>query len=128
MVTTVTTTRHALSIGWHPDVPNPMTPAEVREGLAAAQAKVAAAGHVLELCLLGDEPADLERIESALRDRRHDAIVVGAGIRLQPKHHLLFERIVNLVHRAAPQAAICFNTTPVDTADAVLRWISGETK
>jgi hypothetical protein len=50
---------------------------------------------------------------------------VGAGIRLQPHHHLLFEKIVNIVHEHAPQARICFNTTPLDTSDAVLRWISG---
>ena len=52
--------------------------------------------------------------------------VVGAGIRLQAKHHLLFETIVNLVHREAPAAAIGFNTTPLDTADAVLRFIEGD--
>ncbi len=105
-----------------------MTPAQVRQGLDAAQAKVAASGHVLDLCLLRDEPADLALIESTIRSLRYDAIVVGAGIRLQAQHHLLFEKIVNIVHRAAPQAAICFNTTPVDTSGAVLRWISGDTK
>src|SRR5437868_3961891 len=103
-----------------------MTPEDVRQGLNAAKEQVAAAGHVLELCLLRDEPADLALIESTLRGKRYDAIVVGAGIRLQPKHHRLFEKIVNLVHRAAPDAAICFNTTPIDTSDAVLRWIQGE--
>jgi hypothetical protein len=119
----VATTKHTLSIGWHPDVPNPLTPDEVRRGLEAAQEKMAAAGHVLELCLLRDEPADLALIEMTLRRRRWDVIVVGAGIRLQPKHHLLFEKIVNMVHREAPTAAIGFNMTPIDTADAVLRWI-----
>jgi hypothetical protein len=82
---------------------------------------VKAAGHSLDLCLLRDEPADIARIEATLRGRRYDAIVVGAGIRLQAKHHLLFEKIVNIVHREAPGAVICFNTTPIDTSDAVLR-------
>jgi hypothetical protein len=36
---------------------------------------------------------------------------------------LLFEKIVNLVHSLAPDAKICFNTTPADTAEAVQRWI-----
>jgi hypothetical protein len=84
---------------------------------------VEAAGHRLDFCLLRDDPSDIELIETTLRSRRWDAIVVGAGIRLQPKHHLLFERIVNIVHREAPGTPICFNTTPIDTADAVLRWI-----
>jgi hypothetical protein len=124
----MTTSKHALSIGWHPDVPNPLTPEQVRLGLEGARERVAAAGHTLELCLLRDEPADIALIETTLRSRRYDAIVVGAGIRIQPKHHLLFENIVNIVHREAPEAAICFNTTPLDTSDAVLRWIPGETK
>jgi hypothetical protein len=115
--------KRALSIGWHPDVPNPMTPDEVRSGLAAAQEKVKAAGHPLDLCLLLGDGQDEALIERTLRGQRYDIIVVGAGIRLQPKHHLLFERVVNLVHRHAPGAAIGFNTTPIDTADAVLRWV-----
>jgi hypothetical protein len=120
---TTTKPKRALSIGWHPDVPNPMTPDQVRSGLAAAQEKVAAAGHTLDFCFILGEPADGARIEEALRGQPYDIIVVGAGIRLQPKHHLLFEQVVNLVHRDAPRAAICFNTTPSDTSDAVLRWI-----
>jgi hypothetical protein len=36
---------------------------------------------------------------------------------------LLFEKIVNLVLVHAPQARICFNTNPADTAEAVRRWI-----
>jgi hypothetical protein len=35
----------------------------------------------------------------------------------------LFETIINLVHALAPEARICFNTTPADTAEAVQRWI-----
>jgi hypothetical protein len=121
-------TKRALSIGWHPDVPNPMTADDVRRGLTAAQDNVAAAGHRLDLCLLEDEPSDISLVETALRGAHYDAIVVGAGIRLQTKHHLLFEKLVNIVHREAPRAAICFNTTPSDTSDAVLRWIEGDNK
>jgi hypothetical protein len=32
-------------------------------------------------------------------------------------------KVLNLVHRLAPRASICFNTTPADTAEAVRRWI-----
>jgi hypothetical protein len=122
----MSTPKLSLSIGWHPDVPNPMTPDEVRQGLAGAQEKVAAAGHTLELCLLRAQPDDLALVEATLRAKRWHVVVVGAGIRLQAKHHLLFETIVNLVHREAPAAAIGFNTTPLDTADAVLRFIEGD--
>jgi hypothetical protein len=35
----------------------------------------------------------------------------------------LFETIINLIHRLAPSASICFNTTPADTAEVVRRWV-----
>ena len=50
--------------------------------------------------------------------------MIGAGLR-EPRERLhLFERIINLVHLAAPQTRICFNTTPADTAEAVQRWVA----
>jgi hypothetical protein len=56
--------------------------------------------------------------------RHFDCVVIGAGLREPAPRLLLFEKIINLVHSLAPQARICFNTTPADTADAVRRWIS----
>jgi hypothetical protein len=50
--------------------------------------------------------------------------VIGAGLREPSEHLLLFEKILNLVHRLAPNASIAFNTSPVDTADAVERWMA----
>ncbi len=45
-------------------------------------------------------------------------MVIGGGLRIPPKSLALFERVVNTVHKAAPAAAIAFNTRPEDTADA----------
>jgi len=36
---------------------------------------------------------------------------------------MLFEKILNHVHRLAPRASICFNTNPADTTEAVQRWL-----
>ena len=36
----------------------------------------------------------------------------------------LFETILNAIYRAAPNAAIAFNTRPDDSADAAARWLS----
>jgi len=44
-------------------------------------------------------------------------------LRLPPERLLLFEKIINLVHRLAPNARICFNTRPADSAEAVQRWV-----
>jgi len=35
----------------------------------------------------------------------------------------LFERVINLVRRHAPSAAIAFNSTPLDTFVAAARWL-----
>jgi hypothetical protein len=44
--------------------------------------------------------------------------MIGAGLRAAPQ--LLFGKLINLIHAQAPNARICFNTTPADT---VQRWI-----
>ena len=62
---------------------------------------------------------------TALKSKRWDCVVIGAGLRQPPEQLLLFERIVNLVHALAPTASICFNTRPDDTAEAVERWLEG---
>jgi hypothetical protein len=60
---------------------------------------------------------------AALRTKRFDCVVIGAGLRQPAPQLLLFEKIINLVHALAPDAKICFNTNPADTAAAVQRWI-----
>jgi hypothetical protein len=52
-----------------------------------------------------------------------DCVVIGAGVRLPPQGLVLFEAVVNAVHRAAPAATIAFNTRPEDSADAAARWL-----
>jgi hypothetical protein len=49
--------------------------------------------------------------------------MIGAGLREGRERLVLFEKIINLVHRLAPGAPICFNSTPADSAEAVQRWI-----
>ena len=44
---------------------------------------------------------------------------------LHPSYGLLFETLINAVHKAAPGAAIAFNTRPEDSADAAARWLKG---
>jgi hypothetical protein len=43
---------------------------------------------------------------------------------LPPRGLAFFEVVINAVHKAAPTAAIAFNTVPQDTADAAVRWLS----
>lgn len=45
------------------------------------------------------------------------------GVRANPSNLLLFEKMINVVHKHAPRASLCFNTMPGDTAAAVRRWL-----
>lgn len=97
----------------------------LRASLPAALADTIAAGFAAEWCLTDSVWESAEAmIRARLAARTFAAVVIGAGIRTAPPHFLLFERIVNLVHAAAPSAKLCFNTSPNTTADAVLRWLA----
>jgi hypothetical protein len=65
-------------------------------------------------------------VERILKGQAYDCVVIGAGIRLPPPSLSLFETVINAVHRAAPAAAIAFNTRPEDTADAAARWLKAD--
>jgi len=60
-------------------------------------------------------------LEKQLSSAAYDCVVIGAGIRIPPKSLPLLELVINTVHKAAPGAAIAFNTMPEDTADAAAR-------
>ncbi|WAL66824.1 hypothetical protein ORV05_03155 [Amycolatopsis cynarae] len=69
-----------------------------------------------------DESAESALITS-LAERPWDVVVVGGGIRKAEQLLPLFEQIVNLVRRHAPQAAIAFNTSGGDSVEAAQRWL-----
>ena len=70
---------------------------------------------------LGPIPSIYDRVTVALQARSWDCVVVGGGIRTPEEQLELFESIINLIRRYAPKAAIAFNHTPHDLADAVDR-------
>src|ERR1035437_8033326 len=60
--------------------------------------------------------------QASWRLARSKRFVSRTGVRTIPSHFILFERLINVVHEHAPQAKLCFNTKPSDTAEAVQRW------
>jgi hypothetical protein len=58
---------------------------------------------------------------AALAERAWDVVVVGAGIRRTEQLLPLFEQVVNLIHRHAPQAAIAFSTSGADSVGTARR-------
>ena len=115
---------HILVIGLDPyRVPGPWDPKPVADAIEIGMKALADCGFHAEACLVGlDGSDDIEaRVAVALQARSWDCVVVGGGIRGPEEQLELFESIINLTHRHAPQAAIAFNHTPHDLADAAAR-------
>lgn len=120
--------KQILVIGLEPDLVDfsampDLNATKVRAGLEADKARLATLGYEAELCLTDLGATAQAVVAQKLSERSFDCVVIGAGIRTIPAHFLLFEKLVNVVHRGAPAARLCFNTKPSDTAEAVQRWV-----
>jgi hypothetical protein len=62
-------------------------------------------------------------VQNQLKQKRFDCVLIGAGVRTNQTNFMLFEKLINVVHEHAPQAKLCFNQLPSDTAEAVKRWL-----
>ncbi|MET0383592.1 MAG: hypothetical protein ABW032_09245 [Burkholderiaceae bacterium] len=109
-----------------PALPPGFDAAKIHAGISIGMQQMIDRGWEADLCLVQPDASASEAVEQRLAATAYDAVVIGGGIRIPPKSLLLFERLVNAVHQAAPAAALAFNTTPQDTADAAARWIAAE--
>jgi hypothetical protein len=110
-----------LVIGFDPNrlpVPDKDT---IAAALERGQDRFADLGLSGETCLIGMDDQIEAEVTAALRARPWNCVVIGGGIRKPPQALELFELMVNLVRRHAPHAAIAFNTSPEDSADAAAR-------
>jgi len=99
-------------------------PKPVVAAIARGEARFAQYDIEADMCLIAvDEDAEATIVD-ALTRRPYVCVVVGGGIRKHEPYLEFFEKVVNLVRRHAPDAAIAFNGTPEDTADATLRWLT----
>ena len=79
-------------------------------------------GYSAKWCLTDTGETAEQKLTESIASLQPDVVVVGAGVRTDPDHFLLFERIINTIHKKAPQASMAFNTNPFDTIEAVKRW------
>ena len=105
-----------------PALPPGFDAAKIHAGISAGMQQMAAHGWHADLCLVHPDTA-ATTLERQLTIAPYDCVVIGGGIRIPPKSLLLFEALINTVHKCAPLAAIAFNTRPEDTADAAARWL-----
>lgn len=126
--------KNVLFIGQKPDtvdfsdpaLPPGLDAAKIQAGIAAGMKQITECGWHAELCLIRPDESARRAVEQKLADAPYDCVVIGAGIRIPPKSLMLFEALVNSIHKAAPGAFIAFNTNPEDTSDAAGRWIEGD--
>jgi hypothetical protein len=106
-----------------PALPPGFNAEKIQAGIDLAAAKIAERGWIADLCMIPPDAAGMAMLEKQLAGATYDCVVIGGGMRLPPKSLVLFEKVVNAVHKAAPGAAIAFNTNPADTAEAAARWL-----
>ena len=103
--------------------PMNLTAEKIRAGTEAELERLRGLGYAPDGCFvdLGETAASV--VASKLRAKEYACVIIGAGVRANPKYFLLFEKLVNVAHELAPKSRIAFNTKPTDTAEAVRRWI-----
>ena len=107
-----------------PALPQGMGAKKIWAGIDLALKQMTDRGWQADVCLIQPDATAGPTVEQRLATTTYDCVVIGAGVRLPPKNLLLFETIVNAVHKAAPNTSIAFNTVPDDSADAAARWLS----
>ncbi|OLF17108.1 hypothetical protein [Actinophytocola xanthii] len=112
-----------LVVGLDPDRLEGWDPEPVREAIARGRARLDEHGIDADLCLVPVDDTTEGLVVEALTRKEYACVVVGGGIRKHDPYLELFETILNLVRRHAPDAAIAFNRTPEEMAEAALRWL-----
>jgi hypothetical protein len=123
--------RRVLFVGQEPETVDFLDPAlppgfdaaKIHAGIAVGMRQMAERGWHADLCLVRPDGTAGITLERQLAAAAYDCVVIGGGIRIPPKSLVLFELLINAVHKSARNASIAFNSRPEDTADAAARWL-----
>ena len=107
-----------------PALPPGMTAEKIHAGIAITLKQFAERGWESDVALIRPDETAGPTVAGQLASKSYDCVVIGAGVRLPPRGLALFEAVINAIHKAAPGAAIAFNTRPEDSADAAARWLA----
>ena len=119
--------KKVLLVGWHPSVVDyskwpGLTPEKLEKVLRADEAKLNDLGYDASIGFIHSGDTATDQLVSTLKETTYDVVLIGAGVRKDDDHFLVFETLVNVVHEHAPHARIAFNTGPTDSDTAVQRW------
>jgi hypothetical protein len=110
-----------LLIGLDPRKIAGFDPAPVELAIAMGQKRFDDAGIEIDTCLVEIDDAARAIIANALQAKPYGVVVIGGGIRKPDDLVELFEDVIDLIRRHAPQATIAFNTNPITSLDAAKR-------
>ena len=107
-----------------PALPPGMSAEKVYAGVAVALKQFTDHGWESDVCYIRPDETAGPAVERQLHSTNYDCVVVGGGVRLPPRNLALFEVVIDAIRKAAPSAAIAFNSRPDDSADAAARWVA----
>lgn len=119
--------KKVLMVGWHPTVVDyskypGLDAGKLEAALRADEKKLIDLGYDASIGFIFSGETATEQLAETLRKNAFDVVMIGAGVRKDDDHFLTFEKLVNVIHRNAPNANIAFNTGPMDSDAAVRRW------
>ncbi|KAK7949431.1 hypothetical protein PG988_016070 [Apiospora saccharicola] len=124
------TRRSVAFIGLHSDAPFPEsfvqkygTADELQAKLDSEIARANKAGFdiVLHHIDLDKATKDLAKLEEELKRGKYQGVMIGAGVRTISEHTVLFETLVNMCRRFAPDIPLMFNSEPGTNCEALER-------
>src|SRR5215510_5261540 len=86
-----------------------LTAESVRAYLDTAHRSFAGSGIDADMCLVGFEESEAEKVARQLSTARYDVVVIGAGLRAPDETVRLLEKVLQAVRNHAPGARIAFN-------------------
>lgn len=121
-------TKKVLMVGWHPSVVEyakypGLTPEKLESALRADERKLNDQGYDASIDFIFSGETATDQITRRLKEYTYDVVLIGAGVRRDDDHFLIFEKLVNIVHEHAPKSRIAFNTGPTDSDAAIERWV-----
>ncbi|WP_227287068.1 hypothetical protein [Boseongicola sp. H5] len=120
-------TKTVLMVGWHPTVVDyakypGLTADKLEAALRPDEKKLNDLGYTASIGFLYSGDTATDQLVQALKETAFDVVMIGACVRKDDDHFLIFEKLVNVVHEHAPKARIAFNTGPTDSEAAIQRW------
>lgn len=115
--------RNVLLVGFDPHAVPGVDAALVDTAIAIGQKRFAAQGIQADQCLVKPDATAEPQIIAQLASKDYACVVIGGGIRKPDEAVELLEKVIALVRKHAPSAAIAFNSNPTNSVDAAMRWL-----